>query len=403
MALLDKVIQAYDKGRGYTDYDQVSKTFSDIQKRFAEKDAADRNTYDESLLKLEPDPTVPGPYSVSKKRDPEAPSFQGPSELERWKRQIDAMVTSGNPTLVKQGLASLGNYRDKATASTSATPSNMNKMLSEIGIYPGTPEHSKLMMQAITRTPYEKEGDKYIPPGTVKGLQVKEKDGVWTDVPALTKFSDITGETRYKPKTPPVNEAAKIAGVRNARKQFKMMKANLYEPDGTPNLKVQRLAWALRMDPTTGMLAELGARAGTDMSSDEINRAKQVRASTMTALTTLLRAETGAEMKESELENAFQRFSPSFNDSPELVKNKLRAFEYFLDNVATLIDPDLKIYSNEQSEERNESIASNIDMLADQIANMSPSALDNLEAGKVKSVNEIPDVDMTGLKKWDGK
>jgi hypothetical protein len=39
------------------------------------------------------------------------------SELERWKRQIEGMITSGNPVLQKEGLSMLAQYRQQANSS----------------------------------------------------------------------------------------------------------------------------------------------------------------------------------------------------------------------------------------------------------------------------------------------
>lgn len=52
-------------------------------------------------------------------------SWQAPglSELERWKGQIDGMITSGNPVLQKQGMSMLGAYQARATAPESRTDS----------------------------------------------------------------------------------------------------------------------------------------------------------------------------------------------------------------------------------------------------------------------------------------
>jgi len=55
-------------------------------------------------------------------------SFQpeGPSELERWKSQIDGLITSGNPVLQQQGLKMISQYRNRATSPESKTDTRAN-------------------------------------------------------------------------------------------------------------------------------------------------------------------------------------------------------------------------------------------------------------------------------------
>lgn len=52
------------------------------------------------------------------------PDYKGPSELERWKKQIDMMIQSGVPELQEEAFGQMSNYRQRATANApkAATP-----------------------------------------------------------------------------------------------------------------------------------------------------------------------------------------------------------------------------------------------------------------------------------------
>lgn len=98
--------------------------------------------------------------------------------LERWKRQIDAMVTSGNPVLQKHGMDSLRAYNQRATAPeavSQAAPSTAAKMAAEMGLRPGTPEWNNFI-QSYAFKSNRQYAPKYITPAEAKSLEWLDKD-----------------------------------------------------------------------------------------------------------------------------------------------------------------------------------------------------------------------------------
>lgn len=84
----------------------------------------------------------------------------GPSELERWKMQIDGLITSGNPVLQEQGLSMLAAYRQRATAPESKTdgrPTSVKEYAYAVqngykGTYPEWVQSKKARMYQPTLT-----------------------------------------------------------------------------------------------------------------------------------------------------------------------------------------------------------------------------------------------------------
>lgn len=100
------------------------------------------------------------------------------SELERWKRQVDAMVNSGNPVLQKEGLSQLASYRQRATAPeaiSQAAPSTAAKMAAEMGLKPGTAEWNNFI-QSYAFKSNRQYAPKYVTPAEAKNLRWEDKD-----------------------------------------------------------------------------------------------------------------------------------------------------------------------------------------------------------------------------------
>jgi hypothetical protein len=74
----------------------------------------------------------------------------GSSPLERWKRQIDGMMKSGNPVLQKQAMSEMTQYRTQAVAAQSKgkdgyAPSTAAKMAGELGFKPGSDAYNNFI------------------------------------------------------------------------------------------------------------------------------------------------------------------------------------------------------------------------------------------------------------------
>lgn len=100
-------------GRDGTHPKDVSHAFNELRQRLARQEgqAEDkqwRSLFDEAKLQgMSPSQLVQdGKY---------APSVPGMSNLERWKNQVDGLITSNNPVLQQKGLQDLTNYQQRAT------------------------------------------------------------------------------------------------------------------------------------------------------------------------------------------------------------------------------------------------------------------------------------------------
>lgn len=79
--------------------------------------------------------------------DAEEGSYEGPSAIERWKNQVNAMITSGDPVLQKEGLGMLQSYHQQATkAPSDPKRSSAAQMAIELGYKPGTKPYNDFIL-----------------------------------------------------------------------------------------------------------------------------------------------------------------------------------------------------------------------------------------------------------------
>jgi hypothetical protein len=112
-------------------------------------------------------------------------------------------------------------------------------------------------------------------------------------------------------------QAGKTQMLRTAQEQLENVNRLVYDKDGTPN-------WTNITNARIGMPKSEG---------------NQLAASLEFGIQAITRAETGAAMPATEVENTRKRFQPLPTDSEETVEIKMKMFEDFINGSIKLIDP----------------------------------------------------------------
>lgn len=109
MGFLDQIAKGYSNAVLGTDPSQTANAYAQLQQQLSGK-------YNKDKAVFEADPANAGQ------------SYKMPDPLTRWQDQVDAMIKSGDPTLMKEGLGQLSQYQQRATAtSTVEAPSSVKE------------------------------------------------------------------------------------------------------------------------------------------------------------------------------------------------------------------------------------------------------------------------------------
>lgn len=111
MGILDGILKGYTTAVLGADPMDTANAYKNLQ--------TELNTrYDADKQKFEADPANQGK------------AYQLPDPLQRWQDQVNGMITSGDPTLMKEGLNQLSQYQQRATATTTTdAPSSVKEFL----------------------------------------------------------------------------------------------------------------------------------------------------------------------------------------------------------------------------------------------------------------------------------
>lgn len=198
------------------------------------------------------------------------------------------------------------------------TDTSLIKNLKAIGVDPTSPEGERLVRQAITKPATQvninqaNQGLFKTPEGFMLLDRNNPAKGV-TPIPGGPK-DNLTGEN-----------AAKAQGLRSAIRLFNGDPANnvpsardlVFDEDGTLN--------------QTNLI---NAAIGTFLTDGRLLRLKMEQ-----GIQAVTRAETGAVMAESELDNTRARFMPSLGDTVEIANLKLGMFQDWITGGLKLMDP----------------------------------------------------------------
>jgi hypothetical protein len=137
MGLLDAamsgLISQYDARQAQSP-DAVSQAYQQVLQKQQQDRAAREQEYQAGLLGAMPRPDGPVPAQQEQaylKQALQEQPMPEQSPLERWKSQVDALITSGNPVLQQQGMDMLQAYHQRATeaATGGSTPAAIQEYL----------------------------------------------------------------------------------------------------------------------------------------------------------------------------------------------------------------------------------------------------------------------------------
>lgn len=116
--------------------------------------------------------------------------------LERWRKQIDGMIQSGNPVLVKEGMSLLSAQHSRETSppGTEAAMSTAGKMAAEMGLKPGSEPFNRFVRDYAFKKGTKQYAPKYVTPAEAKSLRWEDKDR--GDPIVGQNWEDIRGAVR---------------------------------------------------------------------------------------------------------------------------------------------------------------------------------------------------------------
>lgn len=254
-------------------------------------------------------------------------------ESARQRRRYQQMIATKNPELMKRGLDGITEL-DKE----SRTPKQSAGYLyaTEMGATPGTPAHRKLIKAYAMKagTNINLSNKKAIAFGDLGKVLVKDPEGNWVAPKAGITPEQLYGmESKLKEELTP-DVAGKYAMLKNASDSLDVVKKMLYLSDGKVNSEALMGATAIDKVsnlPIVGKYAASAAKAHFGQQAARLNQGLEVG---MQAIT---RTETGAAMASEEIANTKNRFMPEYGEPPELIDQKIRAYEDFLNTAMTLI------------------------------------------------------------------
>lgn len=265
--------------------------------------------------------------------DPGLTSRQRISELNK------RLMASGIPALQKQGLTNIGNMqtsmmqnigameREQAKAKTPSM-STAGKMAAEAGWKPGTPGFTKFINDYAFKSTFEREGNKPLKAAELEKWMSPDKG----QPPAGTTANDLKTGGYTLRNTQSAEGAGKAAMLNTSIAQLPIINNNIYTKDakGKPtNSMNQRVLWEMFALDKTGGLAAFGTS----------KESQKVYAAFETGIQGITRTETGAAMRDEEIDNTKVRFLPRPWFENDVNNQRYQAFQYFLKNAADLIDP----------------------------------------------------------------
>ncbi len=258
-----------------------------------------------------------------------APEYQAPSGIEKFNNRRRAMMQSGNPALQEQAMA-----MQRTGYKPPAAPSNPNSYEEYIRTTarPTSEGYQKFLQekQKASGTTIKMGADGQHIVGNIVPDEVKVRYGFRPEDTVIwgkegPKILDITSMA--------AGDAGKTAMTKTALEQIPVYKEHMYTPDGAIDQDVIKAMAAMN---TFGKYT--GPAIG--LYSPELRqRAEDSKAALMTGMMSITRTETGAAMAKEEIEHTMERFWPQATDGPSVQAQKLAAYEYFLKNVESMLDP----------------------------------------------------------------
>lgn len=255
-----------------------------------------------------------------------APALSG---IEQFNERRRAMMQSANPALQEQAMA-----MQRTGYKPPAAPDNPNSYEEYIRTtaQPSSEGYQKFLQekQKASGTTIKMGADGQHIVGDIVPDDVKVRYGFRPEDTVIwgkegPKILDITSMA--------AGDAGKAAMTKTALEQIPVYKEHMYSPDGTIDQDVIKAMAAMN---TFGKYT--GPAIGV-FSPELRQRAEDSKAALMTGMMSITRTETGAAMAEEEIKHTMERFWPQATDGASVQAQKLRAYEYFLTNVESMLDP----------------------------------------------------------------
>lgn len=229
MSLLQRYLQGYDQAIGYSDPSNTASAYQAIldQQQANSNDSAlgrineflgqatrgqIENQFPQIDTGLSPDQQGPIQQpNVSKDKAIELGLVKPDlTPQQRWKQQVDALITSGNPTLQKQGLNMMQGYYDNISRQTSAAPkrSASAQIAMDLGFQPGTPAFNKFVQRHAFKSAkmFDDKLGKKLSPAEEKEYGIPKGTGTWVWTQSGPKPMDTT----IRKQVGDTNKAAQI-------------------------------------------------------------------------------------------------------------------------------------------------------------------------------------------------
>jgi len=201
-------------------------------------------------------------------------------------------------------------------------PTGLMQNLAMAGVDFNTPEGKKIMLDAVMKPDTQiNMGQKAIPVTDL--MKMRMPDGSRPPVGITHEQAQQLGVTLHKDVSS--DAASKLAMIDTAKQGIQDIKPIMFNPDGTINRGIIKEAWGIGVaEPVAGLVSP---EAGKLFAGFEYG------------IQAITRAETGAAMPATEIDNTRKRFMPKPWDSDEVVNQKWSAYNLFLNNAKKYIDP----------------------------------------------------------------
>jgi len=274
----------------------------------------------------EVDPVTGEAYSVDKSILPTTQMGTGylgsmeksfsPQQMAQAQLYGGLIGTAGQEQIGAQGLQGLLGRQGKGQK-----PTSLMQNLSAAGVDFNTPEGQKILRDAATRPATQiNMGTKSIPVTDL--MKMRMPDGSRPPVGMTYEQAQMAGVTLKRDVS--ADSASKLAMLDTAKQGMATIEPILFK-DGKINRDVIKSAWGIGVaEPIAGMVSP---EAGELFAGFEYG------------IQAITRAETGAAMPTTEIDNTRKRFMPKPWDSDAVVHQKWNAYNLFINNASKYIDP----------------------------------------------------------------
>lgn len=306
MGFLDKIAKGYSNAVLGPDGSQTANAYAALQQELSSK-------YNKNKEIFEADPANAGQQ------------YKMPDPLTRWQEQIDAMIKSGDPMLMKEGLGQLSQYQQRATATTTVeAPSSVKEyQFAQSQGYGGSYQQWVLDKAAANKSSFNVN----VNPAQ-QLLTLKDSMGLVNERGEHPPVGIPLGELPSMGYKPMLNDTQRQAGTSGdvLQNATTALGENL-DPGGTPAANVVN---ELRTSPgVIGNIADtLLSASGIPMTSTAV-KFNNYKTSVTQQTVKLM---SGASATEGEMAT-YRGMLPKFTDSPETKRIKFQQAQEFANSV----------------------------------------------------------------------